>query len=77
MDNPPAIQRRIDACLFACAGIPTAALEDGAVFQLIAAMQGAMNILGSAESNASGNPEFDYVGPRVAACRAALAKVQP
>lgn len=38
------------------------------------ALSGVMGILGSAESNASGNPEWDYVGPRVAAARAALAK---
>ena len=42
--------------------------------ELLAALQGAINILGIAESNASGNPEWDYVGPRVAACRAAIAK---
>lgn len=41
---------------------------------LLAAMEGVMNILGSAESNASGNPEWDYVGPRIAAARAAIAK---
>lgn len=42
---------------------------------MLEALQGAMDILSRAESNASGNPEFDYVGPRVRACRAALAKV--
>ena len=44
--------------------------------ELLAVLKGAMRILGNAESNASGNPEFDYVGPRVAACRAALAKLE-
>ena len=42
--------------------------------ELLAAIQGVMGILGSAESNASGNPEWDYVGPRVAAVRAVIAK---
>lgn len=42
--------------------------------ELLAALSGAIDILGIAESNASGNPEWDYVGPRVAACRAAIAK---
>jgi hypothetical protein len=41
---------------------------------LLDALQGVMDILGRAESNASGNPEWDYVGPRVAAARAAIAK---
>lgn len=41
---------------------------------LLAALQGVMDILGRAESNASGNPEWDYVGPRVAVARAAIAK---
>ena len=40
---------------------------------LIEALAGVMDILGRAESNASGTPEWDYVGPRVAAARAALA----
>lgn len=40
--------------------------------KLVAASEGVMDILGRAESNASGNPEFDYVGPRVAAFRAAI-----
>ena len=44
--------------------------------ELVAALEGVMDILGRAESNASGNPEFDYVGPRVAAARAALAKAK-
>jgi hypothetical protein len=43
---------------------------------LLDALQGVMDILGRAESNASGTgAEWDYVGPRVAAARAALAKV--
>ena len=42
--------------------------------ELLEALQGVMDILGRAESNASGNPEWDYVGPRVAAARAAIAK---
>lgn len=37
---------------------------------ILAALVGVMDILGRAESNASGNPEFDHVGPRVAAARA-------
>lgn len=40
--------------------------------ELMEALQGVMPILGSAESNASGNPEWDYVGPRVAVVRALL-----
>jgi hypothetical protein len=39
---------------------------------LAGAMQGVADIVYRAESNASGNPEWDYVGPRVAAFRAAL-----
>lgn len=46
----------------------------GVADDLVAALNGVLNILGTAESNASGNPEWDYVGPRVAAARAALAK---
>lgn len=42
--------------------------------RLLVALRDAMPILERAESNASGNPEFDYVGPRVAACRRALAE---
>jgi hypothetical protein len=42
--------------------------------ELLDALVGAMDILGRAESNASGNPEWDCVGPRVAAARAAIAK---
>lgn len=42
--------------------------------RLLIAIQGAMNILGNAESNASGNPEWDYVGPRIAAVRTAVAQ---
>jgi hypothetical protein len=40
------------------------------------ALVGAMPILASAESNASGNPEWEYVGPRVAAVRAALQQAE-
>jgi hypothetical protein len=42
--------------------------------ELLAALEGVRDILGRAESNASGNPEWDSVGPRVAAARAAIAK---
>ena len=42
--------------------------------ELLSALNGVIDILGRAESNASGNPEWDYVGPRVAAARAAIAK---
>ena len=72
-----AAHRRLIACQWACEGIPTTELIIGpeAVFELIDALQNAMDILSRAESNASGNPEFDYVAPRVRACRAALAKV--
>lgn len=42
--------------------------------EITEALKGAMDILARAESNASGNPEWDYVGPRVAACRAVFAK---
>jgi len=41
---------------------------------LLDAITGAMDILSSAESNASGTPDWDYVGPRVAAVRAAIAR---
>jgi hypothetical protein len=42
---------------------------------LLAALVNCMDILGRAESNASGmGAEWDYVGPRVAAARAAIAK---
>lgn len=44
--------------------------------ELLAALEGVMPILGLAESNASGNPEWDHVGPRVAAVRAALTKAK-
>lgn len=40
--------------------------------EILSALVGVMDILGTAESNASGNPEFDYVGPRVAAARAII-----
>lgn len=43
---------------------------------LLEALADVMGILGRAESNASGNPEFDYIGPRVAAARAAIAKAR-
>lgn len=42
---------------------------------MLEALRGVMDILGRAESNASGNPEWDYVGPRVAAVRAILARI--
>ena len=44
---------------------------------MLAAMLGVMDILGRAESNASGNPEWGYVSPRIAAVRAAIAKATP
>jgi hypothetical protein len=44
--------------------------------ELLAALENAMDILARAESNASGNPEWDHVGPRVAAVRAAIAKAR-
>lgn len=37
---------------------------------ILEALVGVMDILGRAESNASGNPEWDSVGPRIAAARA-------
>lgn len=43
---------------------------------LLEALKGVMDILGRAESNASGNPEWDFVGPRVAKARAAIAKAE-
>ena len=39
---------------------------------LKAALENVMGILGKVESNASGNPEWDYVHSRVDAARAAL-----
>lgn len=44
--------------------------------ELLAALEGAMPLLARAESNASGNPEWDYVGPRVAAVRAVISKAR-
>lgn len=42
---------------------------------LLAALEGVRDILGTAESNASGRgDEWDYVGPRVVAARAAIAR---
>lgn len=41
---------------------------------LLTALNGVMSLLGSAESNASGSPDWPHVGPRVTACRAAVAK---
>jgi len=41
---------------------------------LLEALKGVMDILGRAESNASGNPEWDFVGPRVAKARALMEK---
>lgn len=43
---------------------------------LLEALKGVMDILGRAESNASGNPEWYFVGPRVAKARAAIAKAE-
>jgi len=50
------------------------ALLIAAAPDMAAALAGVMDILGRAESNASGNPEWSYVGPRVIAARAAIAK---
>lgn len=41
---------------------------------LLEALQGLSNILGRAESNASGNPEWEAVSGRINAARAAIAK---
>lgn len=46
-----------------------------ALVDMLSALKGAMDILGRAESNASGTPDWSYVGPRVSAVRAALAKI--
>ena len=61
---------------FSIAGIvhPNDAHLIAAAPELLEALAGVMDILGRAESNASGNPEWDYVGPRIAATRAAIAK---
>lgn len=40
------------------------------------ALEGIMAILGRAESNASGNPEWNYVYTRVASARHALARIR-
>lgn len=42
--------------------------------ELLEALQGLSNILNSAESNASGNPEWEAVSKRINAARAAIAK---
>jgi hypothetical protein len=45
---------------------------------LMIALQDVMDILCIAESNASGNgAEWEYVSPRITACRAAIAKAKP
>jgi hypothetical protein len=44
--------------------------------ELLEAMEAVMPLLGRAESNASGNPEFDDVGPRVAGFRVAISKAR-
>ncbi len=41
--------------------------------QLVAALEGLTPILEAAESNASGNPEWTWISPRINAARAALA----
>jgi hypothetical protein len=41
---------------------------------LLAALQGAMSILGIAEARAIGTPAWDFIGPLVAAASAAIAK---
>ena len=43
---------------------------------LLEALKGVMDILGRAESNASGNTEWDFVGPRVAKARAAINRAE-
>lgn len=45
-------------------------LADQRADAILAALVGVMDILGRAESDASGTPEFDHVGPRVAEARA-------
>lgn len=47
------------------------------VAALVAALQGLQNsgILGSAESNASGNPEWEFVSVRINAARSALVRI--
>jgi S-formylglutathione hydrolase FrmB len=47
-----------------------------ALVDMLRALKGAMDILGLAESNASGTHDWSYVGPRVAAARAAIAKAE-
>jgi hypothetical protein len=51
-DVPPADLRRIVACVNACAGIPTAALEAGALAKALDALKSAQSVL-SAVSAAS------------------------
>ena len=55
---------------------PDGATAAALIIELVAALDGVMPILGRAESNASGNPEWDYVGPRVSAARAAVARAR-
>jgi hypothetical protein len=45
-----------------------------ALVDMLSALKGVMDILGRAESNASGTPDWDYVGPRVAAARTSIRK---
>lgn len=52
-------------------------LSDQRADEILAALVGVMDILGRAESNASGNPEWDHVGPRVAAARAIVEQYAP
>lgn len=42
--------------------------------EMLAALKGLEGILDTAESNASGNPEWEYVSKRVNAARAAILK---
>jgi len=44
--------------------------------ELLEALEGLTGILATAESNASGNPEWEYVSAKVNAARAAIAKAQ-
>lgn len=44
--------------------------------ELYGALTGLEGILATAESNASGNPEWEYVSKRISAARAALSKAR-
>lgn len=62
--------RRIVACVNACEGIPTEALESGAVRELLEALADVLRIAKAASIGVTGN------GPRIARAEAAIAQAR-